>query len=164
MDDDTEDTRPEPPRFEDVDPDGLVEVGGSIARVKVSLRMFGDELDPDEITDHLGCEPTVAYRKGQTIPTGRYQRRASTGSWLLEGTQPEEEDLEAQVLALLSRVSSDESVWRRLTDQFDADIFCGVFLGGWNEGFALSSLVTGELARRGLRIDFDIYSGGSDAE
>jgi hypothetical protein len=158
----TNDPRPDPPDFDDADPDQYVEVGGQIGKVSVSLRLFGDDIDPDEVTSLLGCEPTRALRKGAVDPFGKYRRVAPTGSWLLESNRPTDEDLEAQVLFLLGRVSSDEAVWRTLTDRFVVDVFCGVFLDDWNQGFALSPLVLTQLARRNLKIDFDIYSNPDD--
>ena len=157
------DSRPEPPNYDDVDPERLAEVGGAVGRVRVSLRLFGDDLDPADITRLLGCEPTRALRKGDVDPIGRYRRVATTGSWLLEGDRPPGEDLEAQVLCLLARVSSNQATWELLTDRFAVDVFCGVFLDDSNQGFALSPLVLSELSWRKLRIDFDIYSASADS-
>jgi hypothetical protein len=67
-------------------------------------------------------------------------------------------DIEEQVLALLAVVTSDPQVWQRLTAQFAAKIFCGVFLDESNRGFRLSPRVTQMLGERGVEIGFDIYS------
>ena len=150
------DDRPEPPKY---DPDGdYVALGGQIDRVSVMLRVFGNDVDPAEITSLLDCAPSFSLRKGEVDPTGRYRRVATTGSWLLKGGQPPTDGLESQVLALLGRLTSDSGVWLGLTQRFAVDIFCGLFLDGDNRGFALSPKVLNELCRRHLLIDFDIYS------
>lgn len=66
------DIRPDPPRLEDVDPATLISVGGPVDDVKVHLRLFGDDLIPDEVSAQLGAEPTEAFRKGDPRP-GRYK-------------------------------------------------------------------------------------------
>ena len=119
--------KPLPPKVSDIE-GPIIRVGGPVDRACVSLRFFGDLLVPEELTQLLGCQPTEAKRKGDVIPDKRYHRVANTGSWLLEGAQPETTDIEEQVSRLLATVTSDLQIWRHLTAQFAADIFCGVFL------------------------------------
>jgi hypothetical protein len=38
--------------------------GGEVDKTSVSLRFFGDTLDPDEISNLLDCRPTHSYRSG----------------------------------------------------------------------------------------------------
>ena len=42
----------------------MFRVGGAVSRTTASLRIGGDDLDPDEITALLRCEPTNSHRKG----------------------------------------------------------------------------------------------------
>jgi hypothetical protein len=44
------------------------------------------------------------------------------------------------------------------TVNINADIFCGLFLNEWNQGFELSSKLLKELSTRNLKIGFDLYS------
>jgi Domain of unknown function (DUF4279) len=139
----------------------LFSVGGPVERVKVSLRIFGEDLDPDEISVLLNCEPTRKARKGDVVAEVEgHQRVSPFGSWLLGSTESESVDLEEQVLKLLPRVSPDRGVWQRLTQDYKVDLFCGVFLneGSWNRGFSLTPKVLKELADRNLMIGFDIYA------
>jgi len=140
----------------------LFSVGGPIERAKVTLRVIGDELDPDEITNLLQCEPTSKARKGDMVAAdGKGPQRVSPiGRWSLHSEEPEDLALEDQVLKILSRVAEKREVWERLTQQYKVDLFCGVFLneGTWNRGFSLSPTVLKELAARNLEIGFDIYS------
>ena len=150
--------KPPPPRLEDISQDSLVHVGGPIDTVKVSLRLFGHDLEPDEVTRLLGCEPTSSRRKGDVIPDRRYHRVASKGSWLLQGQAESNIELEAQVQALLEMVTDDLNVWHDLANRFQVDIFCGLFLEEINRGFALSPELMKRLADRNIRVEFDIYS------
>jgi hypothetical protein len=149
--------KPLPPRLEDVNPENLLRIGGPVDRVKISLRIFGDELDPEKITGLLGCKATLARRKGDLIPNKRYQLVAKTGSWILKGDVPETENPDTQIVALLDRVTENPEVWKSLVSQFKVDIFCGVFLDAMNRGFPLSAKTISALAERGLEIGFDIY-------
>lgn len=64
----------------------------------VCLRIFGDDLLPDEITLALRCAPTIAQRTGGSI---RYQsgreRVVQCGNWRLEAGTAEPEDVNGQV-------------------------------------------------------------------
>lgn len=149
---------PSPPVLKVIPPNRLVTVGGPVDRVRVSLRVFGDDLDPVEVTTLLGCQPTEARRRGEVIPDPRYHRTARTGCWLLDGADEPSTELEAQVGNLLGRLTDDVVSWRDLSRRFRVDVFCGVFLDSFNRGFALSPKLMRRLADQGIEIGFDIYS------
>jgi len=153
------DRRPDPPRIDSANPADLVSFGGPVDRVTASLRFFGDDLDPEEMSLALGCQPTSAFRKGEQIP-GRYRRSANIGSWLLDAPSTDPPDVEEAIKGLLASVSSDLRVWRDLTARFSADVFCGLFLDQVNRGFELSPSLSQELAARNLAVGFDIYGPG----
>jgi len=136
----------------------MVRFGGPVEESCVSLRLFGETLDPEMVTQLLGCKPTEAHRKGDIIPDKRYHRVANNGSWRLHSTLPRSADLEEQVRALLSHVTSDLAIWQRLNGEFAVDLFCGVFLKDCNRGFSLSPAVMHLLSERCIEIGFDIYA------
>ncbi|HEV2548113.1 MAG TPA: DUF4279 domain-containing protein [Stellaceae bacterium] len=128
-------------------------------RFRVTLRIIGDALVPDEITHLLGCAPTRAQRKGDIIrgkTTGR-ERNALTGSWLLETEARDPADLDGQIAGILDRVTEDPDVWARLSQAFRIDFFCGLFMARANEGVALSPSTLAALGSRGIELAFDIY-------
>jgi hypothetical protein len=49
-------------------------------------------------------------------------------------------------------------VWRSLTEQFEVDLFCGLFLETTNRGLELPASLVSALGNRNLRIGFDIYA------
>jgi hypothetical protein len=154
--------KPLPPRLEDVPPENRVRVGGPVQEATVSLRVFGDDLDPAEVTNSLGSPPTKALRKGDLIPDSRYHLEARTGSWRLESPADKSTDLSKQIDVLLDLVTSDVEVWRKLTARYSVDLFCGIFLDTFNRGFELPPKLLHRLAERGLRIGFDLYGPVSE--
>lgn len=146
----------------------------AIARVRVSLRVFGDSLEPEEVSALLGHPPSRSHRKGDKCgPGNRTGSHAGnhtvkhaiepTGAWILDSRVSEKSEIEDHIESLLGQLTSDPDEWASLTERFSASIQCGVFLDQYNEGFELSPRLCRALAHRGLVIAFDIYSGDPDA-
>lgn len=146
----------------------------AIARVRASLRVFGDGLEPDEVSALLGHEPTRCHRKGDKVgshsgghsgghPGAQATAVEPTGAWILDSRISEKAEVEDHVESLLALLTSDHDEWASLTERFSASILCGIFLDQYNEGFELSPRLCKALAYRGLVIAFDIYSGDPDA-
>jgi len=122
----------------------------------VALRIFGDELVPEEVSALLKCEPTHSYRKGQLRQAPNYY--AKTGSWFLEAADAEPGDIGAQIGDVLARVTSDLGVWRQLSQRFELDIYCGAFMQTTNDGIALSSETLLQLGQRGISLGVELYA------
>ena len=77
-------------------PEGTVWFGGPFDRSNASLRIFGDELNPDEISRSLGVPSTYSEKKGDVIvgKVSKQQRIAKTGRWSIETNLPDEADVE----------------------------------------------------------------------
>jgi hypothetical protein len=103
----------------------------------VSLRIFGDDLEPVEITRLLGAEPSTSYSKGERysvgIKKGEYARR-KTGAWIMSSGSPSPGDLNSQITAILTPLTKDLEVWDCLAKRFRLDVYCGVFMALTNEG------------------------------
>jgi hypothetical protein len=146
--------------------------GGSIvkhmahlAKSAASLRIIGDDLNPEEITSLLGCEPTQGQRKGEAIIGKKIGsvRVARTGLWRLGVADSDPAEIDAQIGEILGRLSSDLKVWRDLASRFEMDLFCGLFMDCSNEGIEISAESLLALGERGIKIGLDIY-GGCDGE
>lgn len=136
-----------------------VKIGGSVDRTTVTLRLFGDDLNPAEVSRLLACQPSTAYAKGDAIvgrSIGR-ERIARIGSWRLESDEDRGVDLAAQIEKLLSRVNGDLDVWKKFTQKYEIDLFCGLFLEDIARELWLSAEVLQMIAARRLSIGFDIY-------
>lgn len=134
-----------------------------ISRTAVSLRFFGDDLTPDDLTARLGRAPTASVIRGQTI-TGKntgITRIAKTGGWRLKAETREPGDLEAQICELFGSLTADLSVWRDLA-KYKPNLFVGLFMNKGNEGIDISAEVLGLLSSRGVSIGLDIYGPTTD--
>ena len=133
---------------------------GAVDEITVTLRIFGDDLDPDEITQLLRVAPTKARRRGDLNKKGIPDK---IGSWRLASEDPRQTPLETQIEHLLSTVTDDLSVWSNLSHRFQIDLFCGLFLDKDNRGEALSAGTMHELGKRGIDLILDIYSAVDDS-
>src|SRR5688572_17481667 len=128
-----------------------------------TLRFSGDDLDPQEITSLLGCNPTVGVRKGGVWhTTSGVAKIARSGSWRLKVKDQSPGDLNAQIAELLAALSPDLGVWKDFSRRFQADVFCGLFLRESNEGISLTPDTLTALGSRGLELDMDIYGAEAD--
>ena len=131
---------------------------GELYKTAASLRFFGDDLDPEEITRRLGRRPTVGVRKGGIWFTSLgAEKIAQTGQWRVRVEERSPGDLDAQVADLLTPLTTDLAVWNDLTRRFRADVFCGLFLSEFNEGLSLMPETLKALGLRGLTLDLDVY-------
>jgi len=137
-----------------------------VQRSAVTLRIGSDDLIPDEITRLLGATPTKTEIKGEKIvgrKTGKV-RIAKMGIWRLEASDREPEDMDGQIQEILSQTTSDLAVWRSIVEKHQIDLYCGLFLGGSNEGMTLSAQSLAALGERGIEMGLDIYSGRDEDE
>jgi hypothetical protein len=128
--------------------------------------VFGDSLEPEEVSALLGRDPTRCHRKGdprRSDGSGKTRAVEPTGAWILDSWLPEKAEIEEHAEALLAAVSNDSDEWASLTARFSASILCSAFLDQYNEGFELSPRLAQSLADRGLVIAFDVYSGDPEA-
>ncbi len=144
-------------------PEGTVWFGGPVDRFKITLRVSGDKLDPEQITSILKCLPTRSHIKGSrsiTTPSGNISIPKKS-QWALSINSKDHEggeiDLEEGLKILLGKLPSDAKLWRSLTTKYDVDVFCGLFLETSNRGFELSAKASKMLSHRHLTLGFDVY-------
>ncbi len=130
-----------------------------ISLSRASLRIVGDELLPDEITELLGCRPTRQQTKGEEIVVSKtgHTQIALSGAWCLQAEKREPEDLDDQVCELLDKLSNDLAVWKEVSRRFDIDLFVGLFMNNVNEGSEVSSETLRKLGERGIALGLDVY-------
>lgn len=158
MNNDTPDTaNPHPTAIE---PRIIAEVGGLVDLTRVWLGLYGQDLDPDEVSGALGVRPTSSHRRGES-------RRSAPvwpqGAWLLmiERSAPEGP---AEVLGmLLDQLPSNPDVWQQLRAKHTVRVTFGLHIEAWNRGFDLPPALVGRLASTGAIVGFDIYCHGDEA-
>ena len=139
---------------------------GPVQRSVATLRIWGDNLDPTDITRLLGCPPTFAQTKGERVisrHTGTV-RFARAGMWRLCAADREPQDLDGQIAEVLSKLTDDVSVWNAIAERYKLDLFCGLFMNGRNEGVSISPRALSALGLRHIELGLDIYGGDDDSE
>ena len=71
-----------------------------VSATRATLRVIGDNLEPEVISELLGCNPTSASRMGETVGR-KHTRIARTGGWSLEASARCPGNLEAQINEIL---------------------------------------------------------------
>lgn len=125
----------------------------------VTFRIFGPDLDPDEITRLLKCKPHRTARKGEPrIIQGKASSYIEKqGSWRLSAPDRMPEDIPAQIGEILAMLESSTDAWASLSSRYEMDMFCGVFMSSSNDGLEFSPSLLTELAKRGIALNLDVY-------
>jgi hypothetical protein len=129
-------------------------------RSVATLRIVGENLDPDEITALLGCAPTTSERKGdvRTSKTTGRSRTLKVGAWRLDASDREPEDLDGQIAELLGKLTPSLDAWHSIAERYSVDLFCGFFMRETNEGVEISPASLAALGQRKIVLGLDIYS------
>ncbi|WP_287480935.1 DUF4279 domain-containing protein [Shewanella sp.] len=137
---------------------------GAFEYSQATLRIFGDDLIPEDVSNLLGGTATKSKKKGDedVSKTSGKVRIAKTGSWHFQAKKREPEDLNAQIEAILSQLTSDLAIWEKLYQSYKVDMFCGLFMGNWNDGLSLSPEIMLALGQRRIVLSLDVYSGSDD--
>ena len=135
----------------------------ALARSRAALRLFGEDLRPEEITALLGASPTSSHLRGEPDERRRDARVWPIGGWVLEADDSAPADPDQQIAQILDQLTADPVVWQSLAARFRIDMFCGWFMDELNEGVSLSAATLRSLGGRGILLDMDIYGwdGGS---
>ena len=129
---------------------------------RVYFGVFKFAHDPESITDILGIQPTIAWRKGDAGP-GNSKR--THDRWELCGSRYGVDSFEEQLDELLSILEGRRAQVRQVVEQFEAGICCtATYCEDANPGFHLSETLISRLASLGLSCDFDLYIIEGDDE
>ena len=129
----------------------------NIPRLRVSLRIRGDALDPDFITQQLGVAPSFSAKKGELIARRGRERLQTTGVWTYRLEVQPATELGDAIERLLAAFPEDATLWEEITSSFSADVFCGAFLEADNQSTVIQPQVLASLGRRGLPLSFDLF-------
>jgi len=138
------------------EPSGVADVGGLVDKSSATLAVYGEKLDPHEVTKLLGVEPTQSfppgYRRGPRSPAIKH------GAWFLrvEGVAPAGPD--EHLKAVLFRLPTEAAKWQQLHASYRVEIRVGIHFDAWNRGFTLSSETLSRIHTVGAPMEFDIYA------
>lgn len=136
---------------------------GLINRCEASIRLFGDDLIPEEVCRLFGHSPSKAWMKGYqyTTSSGATVLR-KTGAWILDADLSETGDFDGQISQLLAQIPIGTDVWLELGKRFEIDIYCGWFMHGSSEGVAISPQSLLMLGERNIALSVEIYASFND--
>jgi hypothetical protein len=135
-------------------------VGGPIDEVRVTLALYSEDLEPDEVTRALGVQPTSAHRRGER--RGPRSPPYRQGAWFLTEQSREREGAEPAIERLLKQVPNDAALWLLLGGKHDVQIRLGLHMSSWNEGFVIARELVARIAVLGATLNFDIYADGNE--
>lgn len=127
---------------------------------------MGDDLVPEEITNLLGTAPSFAHYKGETIIIRKTEktRIAKFGTWQIRAVDREPGDLNAQIGEILSKTSVDLTVWQSISNRFQVDLFCTLYMGGGDEGLTIYPRSLAALGARNIGMGLNMIFLGDDDE
>jgi hypothetical protein len=126
---------------------------------RASFRIMGDNLDPVEITELLGIQPSHSHKKGDSkkgtvIEFPPYP----SGLWSIDSSAiPKTKELEEHLSYLLNILEPLKQQIEMLKKEgFKMDFFCGYF-SEIDSGIMLSSNVLKRLGELEVDLDVDIW-------
>lgn len=140
----------------------IAEVGGVIDESGVTLCVYGENLEPADVTKLLGVKPSQSFKRGYQRRPGAHPMRH--GAWFLEvrGKDPNGPDF--QLRKLLMKLPVSEKVWKELNRRYQVKLNFGLHFSGWNKGFEIDHDLVARVAKMGIEIGFDIYAYGDEED
>lgn len=137
-------------------------LGGPVDKTSLTLAIYGENLNPDEISSILNCQPTKAHRRGDLRFSNPRYAPFRTGAWLLnlKGLAPI--TAEELIEDLLSRVPTEPQVWQQLSAAYSVQLRIAIHMDGWNKGFDLTAQTIQRVSELEASVIFDIYAYGDD--
>jgi hypothetical protein len=165
-----------PPRFFDADgneitsslsPAGelqhLCTIGGDFDETSVTLFVYSENLDRDEVSRLLGVQPTKAWNPGERHPLGNGRsgrtRIVDWGKWWLE-IDRNRNPVEPKIRKLLQQCTSDLEAWHKLASKYEVWLTISAHLDNWNRELDLAPDVLHLLSERRLMLKVDVYFDG----
>lgn len=109
--------------------------------LRVMAKVRGESVDKKEVAQLLSCESDQQKFK----------------HWSLHAPDSKESDLDSQVDLILSRLTADLAVWKKVVASYRVDLFCGLYLERSNRGVILAPHTMAALGSRGIELGFDIH-------
>jgi hypothetical protein len=131
----------------------------TLNRCRAALRIFGDDLIPEELSRLFGHFYTKGWVKGYQYSTSSGAVVVKkTGAWILDAEPTASADFDSQISQLLADVDVNLDVWASIASKFEMDVFCGWFMRDSNEGIAISPQTLRALGERNIALSVDIYA------
>lgn len=134
-----------------------------ISRIRASIRVFAEDLDPELVTRALGAEPSMSWRRGDPRPANK-GHVARTGMWLLESTAAPSSDPDIHLRTLLQQLRVDQPAWDALRRTVSCDVYFGLFQDQPNSFFSIGPDLFQSLGALGFIVCFSLYAPPPDSD
>lgn len=128
----------------------------------VKFIIFGEDLQPDEVTLTLGLSPSKSWVKGESIPKDSMSGVTPKvvypfGQWMLHAPCSKYEVFAVQLEKLLNMLEASREEVQKLTAKYQAGISVANSSGEDNLGFHVEHTTILRMAALGLSLDIIIY-------
>ncbi len=123
--------------------------------LSVTLGIYGEDLEPQEIERILGVEPSDTVRRGDRIgPRGESSKH---GAFLLTREAESQEQVSRVLEDLFALLPDSEELWASLKSRFKLQVRFGAGIYRTYSGFGVSAAQIDRLARMRVDVEIDVY-------
>ena len=121
-----------------------------------TLRIYGEHLQPDDLSALLNLTPSKCQKKGQITPATSI---AAVGGWFLSSEgQVASRDVQRHIVWILDQINDRQALLKDLqAEGYEMDIFCFWVSAHGHGGPELSHEIMQRLGSMRLKVSFDIY-------
>jgi Domain of unknown function (DUF4279) len=131
-----------------------------------SFGIYGDSLEPDEITELLRLVPTRSGRKGEVRKSPREDVKLpprKSSFWLFTSPLPDHIPLQGHLLWIIEQLEPKREVLGRLAKEYKVQFVCGFSSENGQGGCTFDSALLTRLSSFGIPLVLDLYPPGSIA-
>jgi hypothetical protein len=140
---------------------GGLNVGGEGTVKSLALTVYGDDLDPDELSQFFGVTPSSSNRKGD--PRRREgQAPYRSGAWIFSIDAESGERIDDLTRRLRTAIPQKPEAWAQVSSRHKVALSFRLLTHGWNNDFELSAETVAFAALLGASVYMDVYAEGSD--
>jgi hypothetical protein len=121
-----------------------------------TLRIYHDDLNPDDVSSRLRLVPSDSQKKGQILQA---QREAPVGAWFLSSQDHvPSRDVGRHIVWIIDQLSGREAMLKALQDEgYQIDLFCFWASANGHGGPELTHEIMQRLSSLKLNLGFDVY-------
>jgi len=123
--------------------------------LSVTLGIYGEDLEPQEIARILGVEPSDTVRRGE--PIGPRGERSRHSAYLLTREAETQEEVSLVLEELFTLLPDSEELWASLKSRFKLQIRFGAGIYRTYSGFGVSAAQIDRLARMKVDVEIDVH-------
>ncbi len=88
----------------------------------VILRIWGNNLDPENITKRLAIQPSDSWKKGTYISKSGRKYKKDYGQWILESNVRENATFELRIKNIIEQIEPHKRAMKNILREYKADL------------------------------------------